>query len=569
MARANFLETKTLHLLDLIGNGKTFQVLPFQRDYSWGEEQWEDLWTDITALRQNPETRHYMGALVLEAKSDRDFLIIDGQQRLATLSIFALAVIARLNDLSREGNQPLDNEVRAQSLRNTYIGQKDPVSLTESSKLSLNKSDCAFYQDNLVALRPPANPRALIKSNRALWDCFRWFSRKLQNDLAISQQGAELAKLLNETVARRLLFIQITVDDEMNAYTVFETLNARGLELSSTDLLKNYLFSRVPSPADLDALERRWGSLINTVRQESFPEFLRYHLLCEHRSIRQQRLFVLIRSQIKSPTDVFELIQALETRAELFSALFDETHGFWLDNPDNKPYIRLLKLFAVRQMTPLLFATWERFSKPDFTRVLKLLTVISFRYTIIGSRNTNELEPAYHDAAKAVLNQTATTPAQVFDLLRPIYLSDEKFIQDFSSIAKPTQGNSKRLVKYILCRLEAEGRQTEVDFDTDPATIEHILPENPSSNWDSDFPQKLADASLYRLGNLTLLESNLNRDIGNLTFPEKLSAYIKSAYHLTKSIPTQNPEEWTPARLENRQAQMARRAAHIWRSDFD
>jgi uncharacterized protein with ParB-like and HNH nuclease domain len=82
-------------------------------------------------------------------------------------------------------------------------------------------------------------------------------------------------------MARQLLFILITVDDELNAYTVFETLNARGIELSSTDLLKNYMFSRVKTKSDLQALQRRWKSLIQTVRQERFPEFLRYHLLCE------------------------------------------------------------------------------------------------------------------------------------------------------------------------------------------------------------------------------------------------------------------------------------------------
>jgi len=265
MAKAILLDTKTVNLLELIGNGKTFEVPPFQRDYSWTQENWEDLWTDAVALRANPDDRHYMGAVVVLNKSDRHFRIIDGQQRIATLSIFALAVIAQLNKLADSGVEPENNRERAASLRNSFIGQKDPVSLFESSKLTLNVTDRAFYQDNLVQLRAPLNPKRLPKSNRLLWECFLYFVKLLESDRSLALSGEELARLLNEVVARRLLFIQIAVDDEMNAYTVFETLNARGLGLSPTDLLKNYLFSRIQFEGDLAVMERRWQQLIATV----------------------------------------------------------------------------------------------------------------------------------------------------------------------------------------------------------------------------------------------------------------------------------------------------------------
>ncbi|WP_322496267.1 DUF262 domain-containing protein [Chloroflexus sp.] len=97
MSRATMLNTRTISFLELIGNGKRYRVPPYQRDYSWSEEQWEDLWNDILALRQQTSEYHYMGALVVqEASGDHDLLIIDGQQRMATLSILALAVIDRL-----------------------------------------------------------------------------------------------------------------------------------------------------------------------------------------------------------------------------------------------------------------------------------------------------------------------------------------------------------------------------------------------------------------------------------------------------------------------------------------
>lgn len=273
MAKSNLLNTRTISYLELIGNGKSYRVPAYQRDYSWSEEQWEDLWNDVIDLRKDPETRHYLGALVVEGTDDRDFLIIDGQQRLATLSLLALAVIDRLNAMAKDGIDPEDNEERGRELRNRFIGEKDPASLVESSRLHLNETDDAFYQDYLVQIREPINPRRLPKSNRLLLACFRYFGEQLRNLATLQNDGRAMASLLSETIARQILFILITVDDELNAYTVFETLNARGLELTTTDLLKNCLFSRVNVRADLEALQRRWISLVETVGQAQFRRF--------------------------------------------------------------------------------------------------------------------------------------------------------------------------------------------------------------------------------------------------------------------------------------------------------
>lgn len=173
MSSAHILNTRTINYLELIGNGKSYRVPPYQRDYSWSEEHWEDLWNDIVELRPRREDRHYMGALVVEGKTDREFLIIDGQQRLATLSLLALAVIGKLRAMADKEIDPDANRERAQELRNRFIGEKDPASLIENSRLFLNETDNPFYQDYLVQLRTPLNPRGLPKSNRLLWDCFR------------------------------------------------------------------------------------------------------------------------------------------------------------------------------------------------------------------------------------------------------------------------------------------------------------------------------------------------------------------------------------------------------------
>lgn len=565
MAKSNLLKTQDVTFLDLIGNGKKYRVPLFQRDYAWEDEQWEDLWNDIQELLVTPNNFHYMGALVVEAVSDREFQIIDGQQRVATLSVLALAVIDRLRTLPADTDTQAANAERAAELRKRFIGEKDPASLLESSKLFLNDTDDGFYQDYLVQLRAPVNPRGLPKSNRLLWQCFGWFQKRLVDS---GLEGEALARLLSDTVARQLLFILITVEDDISAYTVFETLNARGLELSSTDLLKNYLFSRVVTPTDLHALQRRWRHMIGTVKHERFPDFLRYHLLCRFPQIRKQRLFKKVREEVRTSADVFALMDDLEQRADLFAAMDDTAHEFWLERPSAKTYVRDLQLFGVRQHMPLVFAAWERMSADDFTRVLKLLCVLSVRYTVIGSLNTNELEPVYHRAAKVLLDGTIGTPAEVFTQLRDVYVDDDKFIRDFSHKEMDTTGRRKKVAKYLLCEIEADASGMRHDWETDPGTVEHILPENPSAQWDEFFNPDRQKDFIYRLGNLVLLESSINRNCQNLPFEAKRQHYESSSYRTVRELIDVADTEWNPAALNQRQIRMANRAAHIWRADF-
>ena len=254
---------------------------------------------------------------------------------------------------------------------------------------------------------------------------------------------------------------------------------------------------------------------MNAVEQERFPELLRYHMLCELPRVRSQRLFKLVQGHTRTDRDVFALLDDLERRAELFVAAGDPNHGYWVDLPAAKPYIRELSLFRVRQMMPLLFTAWESFSPDDFVRVLKMVSVVSFRYTVVSSRNPSALEAAFHHAAKPVKDGDVTTPAGVFERLRSIYVDDTKTRRDFAGLEVGTSGRNRRLAKYILARLEADASGRACDPDTDPGTIEHILPENPTEEWEDAFARARWDTSGYRLGNLTLLESTANRQVGN------------------------------------------------------
>lgn len=568
MARINLLDTRTTSFGDLIGNGKIYRVPPFQRDYSWDEENWEDLWQDILVLHTHSDSSHYMGALVLQSSStsEKEFTIIDGQQRLATLSIIAIAVIEKIQKLVDQEEQEEEkqaNQERQEILKRTYLSDKDPRSLRYSSKIILNENNNDFYQSNLINLRRPLNIRSLSKSNQLLWQAFQYFSNHLEELKDVIQSGEKLAEFLTDTIARRLLFIQINVEDELNAYTVFETLNARGIELSSTDLLKNYLFSLFQGPDDLQEAQRQWKRIINTVQMEKFPDFLRYYLSLKQTRVRRERLFKVVRESVKDAQRAFELLDQLENYSSLFIALGNSNDEFWRDFPENRPYIRELELFRVKQAYPALFAAYGKFSSEDFTRLLKLICILSFRYTVVSSLNPNELEILYNKVAIAIANGEITNPRQVFDNLRSVYVSDEKFLQDFALLSISTRGQKKKLARYILCKLEADASGIEVNEDS--FSIEHILPESLSSEWRQNFTDTQIEEMVYRVGNLTPLEPPLNRQVGNESYPIKREVYQQSVYKLTQDVLA---EEWTPDTLATRQRRLAQRATHIWRSDF-
>lgn len=566
--RSNSLDARVVAYRELVGNGALYSVPPYQRSYSWTEAEWDDLWREILALRSNSEARHYLGALVVEPRSDRELLVIDGQQRLATLMVLVLAVIGRLCDLAERGEEPDANRTWAGRLRYKFVGAKHPAAVLEPSRLSLTAADDGFFRDFLVQLRAPVNPRALPGSHRLLYECFLFFRQRLIETDGLGAGGESLADLLEDTVSRQLLFLLIRVEEEDEAYSILETMNARGLRLAAADLVKNRLFSKCRVASDRERLERQWIRLVCSVTAERFSEFLRCHLLTERREVSRAGLFRSVSEEGRTHWEVFDLLERLEARAELFAALSDPRHEHWAEAPEARAFVGDLALFGVDRWTPLLFAVWERFSRQDFVRTLRLLVAISFRRQVVSGLNPNDLESAGAEAARAVLKGAAGDPGAVCARLESVQVPDEETARDFGRLQMTTRGRQKRVARYILARLESDASGRDCDPDSDEATIEHILPERPDDSWEEAFPFRRQERFLYRIGNLTLLERQAKRDVGDRPYADKVAAYERSRYTLTRQVAEMAPEEWTPAFIEHRQEKLAARAVQIWRADF-
>ncbi len=565
MAGLNF-NTANQTFRQLLGNGLSYRVPRFQRDYSWGEDEWDDLWQDMVGtLEPGGEPAHYMGYLVLQSHDNRTFDVVDGQQRLTTLSLLVLAVLKNLQALAGNGPEADRNRRRAEQLRQSYLGYLDPVSLVPRSKLTLNRNNDAYYQNHLVPLADL--PRYRLKaSEHLLRRAFEWFVETIRRWLGERPEpGAALAQLIDQ-LADRLLFTVITVTDELNAYKVFETLNARGVRLSATDLLKNYLFSVVHRDGghetEMDALEQRWEAIVGKLGSESFPDFLRVHWNSQRRFVRQAELFKTMRGSIAGKGQVFDLIRELERDADVYAALGNPVDQLW--TRDQGRSVGELKMFNVRQPYPLLLAAHKALDEQEFTAVLRACSVLSFRYNVVSGLAANTQEPIYNNVAVQISRGELEDLGSILHALRSIYVNDDSFRNAFATKSfKTISGRNRRLVRYILFHLESQLSQVDLDFDSDRYSIEHVLPQNAAEGW--VFLSDLEKEELVdRIGNLTPIAASANRALGNRSYAEKREILLQSEFRLTRDLAEANAD-WNGERIAERQRTLAKQATAIWR----
>ncbi len=566
MSATNF-NTKNDTYRKLLGNGLTYRVPRFQRDYSWGEEEWDDLWQDILGtLPQDGEPAHYMGYLVLQSSDDKIFEVIDGQQRLTTLSLIVLSGLRILKKLVHDGKDSERNRQRMEQIRSSYIGFLDPVTLVPRSKLTLNRNNDDYFQRYLVPLEEHLPQRGFSVSVHAMRKSFEWFEKRLRDYVkASSDPGMAVAQFI-ESVSDKLFFTVITVADELNAYKVFETLNARGVRLSATDLLKNYLFSVLhrgnESLHELDELERRWESMVGRLGSESFPDFLRMHWNSRESFARQSELFKTIRGRVNSREKVFELLRSMDEDIDTYLALTQPEGSQWAANW--RKYAGELRMFSVRQPFSMLVAAKRGLADAEFETVLRATVVLAFRYNVIGAQHTGEQERIYHSVALRIARGELQKSLPILEALRGIYPNDETFRLAFSEKSiKTTASRNKKVVRYILCALEKQSSGQDFDYDSSMYTLEHVLPQNPAENWEQ-FRDGDLEALIYRLGNMAMLESGQNRDIGNSDYQTKLAVLSCSVFSLTRAIAEQN-QAWTAERIEARQRGLANIATSVWR----
>lgn len=554
---------------NLLGRPAVYRVPPFQRDYSWSEDHWDDFWQDtIEVTSSDEEESHYMGYLVLQSSNNKSYNIIDGQQRITTISLVILAGIRYLDELITHGIDSENNLKRKERFLSLYITFIDPITLNQVSKLELNRHNNTFYQTFLVELEKIPQ-RGLNSSEHKLRKASLWFQDKISSHLGRNEgSGLDFANFITKLLDR-LFFTVITVTDELNAFKVFETLNARGVRLSSTDLLKNLLFSSIVEEniheTKFRALEDKWERIVGYLGQESLPEFLRYYWNSKNKLVRKNDLFKVVKKNINSKDQAQSFLSEMLHFSEFYSALRDPNDARW--NQSERDALEQLSMFNVRQPLAMLLSCYARFFEEErkvFTSVLSAIATISFRYNVICNKKTSEQERVYSEVAIGIHNATLSTKDEIIESLQEIYPKDNEFTSAFTSkILKTNNSRNKKIVRFILFKIESYKSSTSYDFESSAYNIEHILPENPNDNWIA-FSSKDHEDYVYRIGNMALMKTSDNRNIGNCKYEDKVDSYRSSAFLTTQSIPT-HYSAWTHKEITTRQAALGKLASQLWK----
>jgi len=550
------MEPTNQNFQELVANGIKYTIPRFQRNYAWDQKQWEDLWADIETLKK--EHFHYMGYIVLQQKGQYDFTVIDGQQRLVTLSLIILAAMRTIQDLVDNGVEVEKNKERLGEITGRFIGSKDLVSLKVTSKLSLNRNNNRFYRDICSLLKPP-NLRGLIASNKLLKTAFEFFLSQ-----EIGNTGSEIAAFL-ERFSNGMVFTKIIVQDDLNAYKVFETLNSRGVQLSTPDLLKNYIFSIITSHDDiiderLDELDEEWWTIISQLGENNFTDFIYYHHNFQKKLVTKTELYTSIKRLANTPEDAYAYLRSLTEYAPIYASLLNHHDEWWANQTENyhavRKYLEGLNLFNIKPAFTVLMVAFTKFSSTEFIKLVKYIYVLSVRYNVICHYSPTEQEKLYNQMAQKIFNKDYIRASQVKngEEFRKLYPDNQVFFNAFEFHKIPSRQFSKP-IRFLLAEIEAYLNH-KVDYTK--TSLEHICPYHPEQAWYDGFGAGVNEIK-DRLGNLVLLEKD---ELKRLNFKEKKAFYLTTPFALAKKIAEY--DEWNLQNLNDYQAWLAEQAVNTW-----
>ena len=553
-------ESNTIHFADIFQSTRRYSIPKFQRDYSWKKEQWDELWADILMLYKDEVDEHYMGYIVLLNQNNGVFDIIDGQQRLTTISLLILAVMEKIHEQVETDSTAIQ---RYEGLKRDYIGKDSNVDLTIQHKLILNRNNHSFFKKLID--RERIQRKITKPSNKRIKDCFDFFVAKIGE---ISSNTAELTKFI-EFITRKLFFTQIEVTDELNAYRVFETLNARGIKLSSTDLLKNHLFriiegdknTEIDVRADyLKAIEELWDEIVDTLGDEEFPDFLRAFWNGRNAKIAEKKsLFKLVSETITDTVQAVDLVKSLNSIVYSYKGITSPSLEHFTD-PEVNRYLSVLKLFNIKQPIPLLLVAYETFGETEkFKKVLRDCVILSFRYNFVCGLNPNVLQDAYHKIATKLHTSGKYDNYEI----EKIYPDDEVFKKMFLKLEFTKSTSDVAKERYILCKLESKLDDKE-RLPSNADTIEHIMPKDAVKTWGVD--QETFSENINKLGNHTLATASEQNRYGTKEFRLKKPELAKSSYKLSRRI--SQFSTWDSSSISDNQGWMAEQAKSIWGITF-
>ncbi len=518
---------------------KQYKIPKYQRAFSWNQDKAEQLYVDIFSSRDN----YFLGSILLN-KREGYFEVIDGQQRLTTLSILILSIF-----LIYKTNV---DEVEAQKYIHKYL--KFGNTRGEYATLVLSRHNNNFYNE-LVDLTSFEEVDSLVPSenDKAMLAVLKLFIKKI-NEKKVTDIHLEKARLndILEKVTEKVFFLQLTVTDYAQASKLFEVLNNRGTELSEADLVRNHLLSELERQGlGTEENIKLWEQIEDKIGLSNLERFIRY---ASFSFSNEQDIYSRVQNFINIKSSKTTLDE-LDVMSKLYASFVDPE---LFEDQDEANIHTEMNAIGATQVRSVLLAGYLKYEKSDIQTLLNFLVSFSLRF-IVSDKNPNKLEKKYAELAYSIYNEGL----EVTDVINILKANDicptaDEFSLSFSN--KSFKSNT--LPRYILSKIEDHISTEEKYTNLNGVDLEHIMPKK-IDKWQAvkDYTE-VHKNYLNNIGNMVILSSKINSRIKNDLFEQKKNHYDDSEINLIADI--KSKDKWEEEEIVENTKRYLSRALEIW-----
>lgn len=549
-------------LRKLLEGERQYRIPLYQRPYQWGKQQWQTLWNDIVDHVDSddavdPASSHFIGSMVLVPMPDSysamgvsQLLVVDGQQRLTTLTL----LLAALRDYHREhGDEAGAQKVHNQFLVNQYQEGEQHIKLIPT-------------QQNRDEYRAIIEQLPTKGAGGRVGEAYLFFRAKLEN----LDEGA--VSELERFVLNGLSVVSITTHKEDNVHRIFQSLNNTGLQLTQGDLIRNLIFMRLGNDGDR-IYQQVWYPMEQTLPSNAALEALFWlDLIGENPKLKQDATFGAYQTRLdamQSRDEVIAEVRRVAQLAEVYALILDPSREA---DPDVR--MRLTRLKEWKSTTPhsLMLEILRRRSLGQTTdaetaRALELIESYLVRRLVTGV-STSGLNRVFPQVL-SLLRDDAPIDRQILKLLstgRRHFASDAEIRR--AALESPFFEKGRREHKRVFMQWLELTFNSKEPVDTSRSSIEHVMPQTLDTAWRAHLENTYGteayleeyNSTVHTLGNLTL--SGYNSEMGNRSFSEKQQQYARTGIRLSEDLLSY--DEWGPSQIRERSAAIAERIIATW-----
>ena len=375
-------------------SGSTFEVPPYQREYSWGEDEVSEFWDD---LRKSLNDDSYFLGLVILTEEDKRKQVVDGQQRIITLTLLAAALHL---EAVQSGRKALAERIQADFIRSINYETDETRARVELSDQADNETFQAILSTGKASKESVSAGEGSLSER--MQESFNFLQKKLREDL--TQDPFKRLGIWTDFITNRLYFAVFVHPNSAEAYRVFEVINTRGLELTTADLLKNYIISQT-APARRADRYSQWQNIARPFSQygaNTFVQYIRHVVTVDGGYVLPKDLFDFLAKRTnhdsKVPPTHDELMQLLQQHLPLYMQMIDPS----LDGPADPEALKIfaaLNTLGVIAARPILLAIA---GTPDSLDAMRFILKLVVRRIVVGNLGTGSIERRFGDAAKEV-----------------------------------------------------------------------------------------------------------------------------------------------------------------------